>query len=203
MDLWNDRWHTVCLGDTHTQSRQAQVASALCLYTGLSSFPLLTAFICHGDKLLRQHGPIHRAWRGVTDDWWCVLLHWWQIWLLVGMKPTVIQKTVHFVGLHWDRVENSAEVVPLGINRFLHFLLISPQAVFEEPEDPSNRSFFSEIISSISDVKFSHSGRYLMTRDYLTVKVWDLNMESKPLETYQVQLSFCFPPHMVLRSISA
>lgn len=59
-------------------------------------------------------------------------------------------------------------------------------AVFEEPEDPSARSFFSEIISSVSDVKFSHSGRYLLTRDYLTAKVWDLNMESKPLETYQV-----------------
>ncbi|MGH0154307.1 UNVERIFIED_CONTAM: hypothetical protein FKN15_026865 [Acipenser sinensis] len=58
--------------------------------------------------------------------------------------------------------------------------------IFEEPEDPSNRSFFSEIISSISDVKFSHSGRYMMTRDYLTVKVWDLNMENRPLETYQV-----------------
>ncbi|XP_025901953.1 serine/threonine-protein phosphatase 2A 55 kDa regulatory subunit B beta isoform isoform X1 [Nothoprocta perdicaria] len=57
---------------------------------------------------------------------------------------------------------------------------------FEEPEDPSNRSFFSEIISSISDVKFSHSGRYIMTRDYLTVKVWDLNMENRPMETYQV-----------------
>ena len=26
-----------------------------------------------------------------------------------------------------------------------------------------------------------------MTRDYLTVKVWDLNMESRPIETYQVQ----------------
>lgn len=59
-------------------------------------------------------------------------------------------------------------------------------SVFEEPEDPSARSFFSEIISSVSDVKFSHSGRYLLTRDYLTAKVWDLNMESKPLETYQV-----------------
>ncbi|XP_013914361.1 serine/threonine-protein phosphatase 2A 55 kDa regulatory subunit B beta isoform isoform X1 [Erythrolamprus reginae] len=57
---------------------------------------------------------------------------------------------------------------------------------FEEPEDPSNRSFFSEIISSISDVKFSHTGRYIMTRDYLTVKVWDLNMENRPIETYQV-----------------
>lgn len=69
---------------------------------------------------------------------------------------------------------------------FILFLNYS-HLVFEEPEDPSNRSFFSEIISSISDVKFSHSGRYLMTRDYLTVKVWDLNMESKPLETYQVR----------------
>lgn len=59
-------------------------------------------------------------------------------------------------------------------------------AVFEEPEDPSNRSFFSEIISSVSDVKFSHSGRYMLTRDYLTVKVWDLNMEARPIETYQV-----------------
>ena len=45
-------------------------------------------------------------------------------------------------------------------------------AVFEQPEDPSTRSFFSEIIASISDVKFSHSGRYILSRDYLTVKVY-------------------------------
>lgn len=70
-----------------------------------------------------------------------------------------------------------------------HMLFLSPSPVFEEPEDPSARSFFSEIISSVSDVKFSHSGRYLLTRDYLTAKVWDLNMESKPLETYQVRES--------------
>jgi len=44
-------------------------------------------------------------------------------------------------------------------------------AVFEEPEDPSSRNFFSEIISSVSDVKFSNDGRYLVTRDYLNVKV--------------------------------
>ncbi|XP_052269745.1 serine/threonine-protein phosphatase 2A 55 kDa regulatory subunit B alpha isoform-like isoform X3 [Dreissena polymorpha] len=58
--------------------------------------------------------------------------------------------------------------------------------LFEEPEDPTNRSFFSEIISSISDVKFSHNGRYMVTRDYLSVKVWDLQMDSKPIETFQV-----------------
>nr|XP_061803961.1 serine/threonine-protein phosphatase 2A 55 kDa regulatory subunit B alpha isoform-like [Nerophis lumbriciformis] len=58
--------------------------------------------------------------------------------------------------------------------------------LFEESEDPNNRSFFSDIISSISDIKFSHSGRYMMTRDYLSIKIWDLNMETRPIETYQV-----------------
>ena len=43
--------------------------------------------------------------------------------------------------------------------------------VFEIKEDPAARSFFSEIIASISDVKFSHSGRYIATRDYLTINV--------------------------------
>lgn len=76
------------------------------------------------------------------------------------------------------------------------FFYVSSLIDFEEPEDPSTRSFFSEIISSISDVKFSHNGRYLMTRDYLTVKVWDLQMENKPLETYQVSFCHAFICHV-------
>lgn len=57
---------------------------------------------------------------------------------------------------------------------------------FEEEEDPSNKSFFSEIISSISDVKFSRDGRYILSRDYLTLKLWDVNMESKPVKTIPI-----------------
>lgn len=57
---------------------------------------------------------------------------------------------------------------------------------FEEEEDPSTRSFFSEIISSISDVKFSHDGRYILSRDYLSLKIWDINMESKPVKTIPI-----------------
>jgi len=57
---------------------------------------------------------------------------------------------------------------------------------FEEEEDPTNRSFFSEIISSISDVKFSHDGRYILSRDYLTLKIWDVNMESRPVKTINI-----------------
>lgn len=57
---------------------------------------------------------------------------------------------------------------------------------YEEQEDPTNRSFFSEIISSISDVKFSHDGRYILSRDYLSLKIWDVNMETRPLKTINI-----------------
>jgi serine/threonine-protein phosphatase 2A regulatory subunit B len=62
----------------------------------------------------------------------------------------------------------------------------SPIIFYEEKEDSNNRSFFSEIISSVSDVKFSHSGQFILTRDYLTVNIWDLRQDSKPIETYNV-----------------
>lgn len=89
--------------------------------------------------------------------------------------------------------EHAAEIMSIinvgsikkKVNIYIYIFFFSP--VFEEPEDPGNRSFFSEIISSVSDVKFSHNGRYLLTRDYLTAKVWDLNMEKGPVETYQVR----------------
>lgn len=59
-------------------------------------------------------------------------------------------------------------------------------AEFEQEEDPSSRSFFSEIISSISDVRFSHDGRYILSRDYLTVKIWDVTMERQPVKTIPI-----------------
>jgi serine/threonine-protein phosphatase 2A regulatory subunit B len=49
-----------------------------------------------------------------------------------------------------------------------------------------NKSFFSEITMSISDLHFSRDGRYFVSRDYLSVKVWDINMESRPVLTVNV-----------------
>jgi len=43
---------------------------------------------------------------------------------------------------------------------------------FEEQEAPGSRSFFTEIIASISDIKFAKDGRYILSRDYMTLKVW-------------------------------
>ncbi|GBF96678.1 serine threonine phosphatase 2A 55 kDa regulatory subunit B [Raphidocelis subcapitata] len=48
------------------------------------------------------------------------------------------------------------------------------------------KSFFSEIIASISDIRFSRDGRYLLSRDYMTVKLWDLAKENAPVATFSV-----------------
>lgn len=57
---------------------------------------------------------------------------------------------------------------------------------FEEEEQPGDKSFFSEIIASISDIKFTQDGRYIVARDYLTLKIWDVKMESRPVKTIQI-----------------
>lgn len=41
--------------------------------------------------------------------------------------------------------------------------------------------FFSEVVESISDARFTPDGRYIVTRDYLTTKLWDVNMDKKPV----------------------
>ncbi|KAH9531232.1 hypothetical protein CY35_19G026600 [Sphagnum magellanicum] len=58
--------------------------------------------------------------------------------------------------------------------------------LFEESEPLGTRSFFTEIIASISDIKFARGGRYILSRDYMTLKLWDVNMEAAPVATFRV-----------------
>ncbi|XP_073139058.1 serine/threonine protein phosphatase 2A 55 kDa regulatory subunit B beta isoform-like isoform X1 [Henckelia pumila] len=62
----------------------------------------------------------------------------------------------------------------------------SHSKLFEEQEAPGSRSFFTEIIASISDIKFAKDGRHILSRDYMTLKLWDVNMDSGPVATFQV-----------------
>ncbi|XP_013655546.1 serine/threonine protein phosphatase 2A 55 kDa regulatory subunit B alpha isoform isoform X1 [Brassica napus] len=62
----------------------------------------------------------------------------------------------------------------------------SHSKLFEEPEAAGYKSFFTEIIASVSDIKFAKEGRYLLSRDYMTLKLWDINMDSGPVSTFQV-----------------
>ena len=47
-------------------------------------------------------------------------------------------------------------------------------------------SVFRELMGSISDLKFSVDGRYMSTRDYLNIKIWDLHMTERPISTMAV-----------------
>ena len=63
---------------------------------------------------------------------------------------------------------------------------VSCAKMFCDEESSGSRSFFSEIIASVSDVKFTRDGRFALSRDYLNLKLWDLNMEREPVATFRV-----------------
>lgn len=112
---------------------------------------------------------------------------------IVDIKPTNMEELAEVI--------TSAEFHPQHCNVFMYSsskgtikladmrqaaLCDANAKVFEEAEDASSKSFFSEIISSISDIKFSRDGRYIVSRDYMTLKIWDMNMESKALKTIHI-----------------
>ena len=63
--------------------------------------------------------------------------------------------------------------------------LLMPAGFYEE-ESPESKSFFSEIIASISDISFSPNGRQIVSRDYLRIKVWDIAKPDKPVQTINI-----------------
>eukprot|EP00108_Taenia_solium_P011880 TsM_001022700 transcript=TsM_001022700 gene=TsM_001022700 len=58
--------------------------------------------------------------------------------------------------------------------------------VLDDPSLSQNRGFFCDIISSLSDFRFDHSGNYILARDYLNLKVWDMRKSDRPCEIYSV-----------------
>lgn len=53
--------------------------------------------------------------------------------------------------------------------------------VIEDPTSKKNKNFFTEIITSVSDLKFTPDNSKLLARDFLTTKIWDLKMPTQPL----------------------
>ncbi|QPG75960.1 hypothetical protein FOA43_003346 [Brettanomyces nanus] len=112
---------------------------------------------------------------------------------IVDIKPVNMEELTEVI--------TSAEFHPIDCNLFMYAsskgliklndmrvnsLCDNHARVFEEYMDPSNHNFFTEITSSISDVRFSSNGRYIASRDYMTVKIWDINMETEPVKTINI-----------------
>ncbi|GMG27710.1 unnamed protein product [Ambrosiozyma monospora] len=112
---------------------------------------------------------------------------------IVDIKPVNMEELTEVI--------TSAEFHPIDCNLFMYSsskgtiklndmrvnsLCDNHSKIFEEYMDPSNNNFFTEITSSISDVKFSKNGRYIVSRDYMTVKIWDIAMETEPVKTINI-----------------
>ena len=75
----------------------------------------------------------------------------------------------------------------MGPNNYLGTCETANNIPTDKQHHNSNKSFFSEIVSSISDVKFiNNEGRYIVSRDYLSIKIWDTHMESGPVNTIHI-----------------
>ncbi|XP_038987804.1 uncharacterized protein LOC113462214 isoform X1 [Phoenix dactylifera] len=62
----------------------------------------------------------------------------------------------------------------------LHHLVDAPLLL-------ARRLEFSEPTTGLpGDIKFGQDGRHILSRDYMTLKLWDINMDSGPVATFQV-----------------
>ncbi|KAK4394719.1 Serine/threonine protein phosphatase 2A regulatory subunit B alpha isoform [Sesamum angolense] len=58
--------------------------------------------------------------------------------------------------------------------------------ILKDEESHGPKSFFTEIIASITDLKFANDGRHILSRDYMNLKLWDINMDAGPVATFRI-----------------
>jgi len=56
----------------------------------------------------------------------------------------------------------------------------------QNPPSFPQRPFLSDMLRTVNDVKFMKGSKYVVARDYMNVKVWDMAMPDKPVELIQV-----------------
>ncbi|KAL8226498.1 hypothetical protein R6Q57_016330 [Mikania cordata] len=65
--------------------------------------------------------------------------------------------------------------------------LCDHSAIVLKDADPRGpKTFFTEIIASISSIKFATDGKHILSRDYMNLKLWDMRMQTSPVVTYKV-----------------
>ena len=62
---------------------------------------------------------------------------------------------------------------------------ISKTALDDTREDDTDR-LLTDIVDSVTDFKYSNDGRFVLSRDFLTLKLWDVAMEREPLRTFHI-----------------
>ncbi|XP_076903277.1 serine/threonine protein phosphatase 2A 55 kDa regulatory subunit B beta isoform-like [Bidens hawaiensis] len=58
--------------------------------------------------------------------------------------------------------------------------------ILQDADTRGPKTFFTEIVASISSIKFAPDGRHVLSRDYLNLKLWDMRMSNSRVVTYKI-----------------
>uniref|UniRef100_A0A2P2LHU8 Serine/threonine-protein phosphatase 2A 55 kDa regulatory subunit B n=1 Tax=Rhizophora mucronata TaxID=61149 RepID=A0A2P2LHU8_RHIMU len=58
--------------------------------------------------------------------------------------------------------------------------------LLQDAEYHGSKSFFTEIITSISHLKFTNDGRHILSRDYMSLKLWDTRRDALPVAVFKI-----------------
>ncbi|XP_037496139.1 serine/threonine protein phosphatase 2A 55 kDa regulatory subunit B beta isoform [Jatropha curcas] len=58
--------------------------------------------------------------------------------------------------------------------------------ILQDADCHEPKSFFTEIIASISDMKFTNDGQHILSRDYLNLKLWDMRKNALPVAIFKI-----------------
>ncbi|KAJ8753613.1 hypothetical protein K2173_022854 [Erythroxylum novogranatense] len=58
--------------------------------------------------------------------------------------------------------------------------------ILQDTNSHGPKSLFTEIIASISDVKFTNDGQHILSRDYMNLKLWDTRVDFSPVAVFKI-----------------
>ena len=63
---------------------------------------------------------------------------------------------------------------------------LNSTSTFQIDTPEHKKNFFTDILNSISDARFSDHGPFIYSRDYLAIRIWDLRNSKSPLSVIRV-----------------
>uniref|UniRef100_A0A5B7CAD2 Serine/threonine-protein phosphatase 2A 55 kDa regulatory subunit B n=1 Tax=Davidia involucrata TaxID=16924 RepID=A0A5B7CAD2_DAVIN len=116
-----------------------------------------------------------------------------QCFNIIDMKPsnmddlTEVITSAEFHPLHCNLLAYSSSRGFIRLVDMRQSALCDHSArILQDGESHGFKSFFTEIIASISDIKFATDGRHILSRDYMNLKLWDTHMETSPVAIYKI-----------------
>ncbi|XP_024976958.1 serine/threonine protein phosphatase 2A 55 kDa regulatory subunit B beta isoform-like isoform X3 [Cynara cardunculus var. scolymus] len=116
-----------------------------------------------------------------------------QCFNIIDMKPpnmddlTEVITSAEFHPLHCNLLAYSSSRGFIRLVDMRQSALCDRSSIMLHDAEPrGQKTFFTEIIASISSIKFAPDGRHILSRDYMNLKFWDMRMPTSPVVTYKI-----------------